>query len=163
MNTETVIATLSVIMAFLGACLVVVTGYLGYLTCTLEKRIREFVTQEVNQRSSGLHANVEARLGLVDVAVEALCSMKTSPDADEITEELYFLRHISRLTSRDAGEINMALGALEAGGPSLQYLLPYVERIRSVGNWPHECEITFDRILRKMRNAAIARNGEGSK
>ena len=141
-------------MTFLGVVLTIVTGYLAYLGATLERRVRESMICFVEEKNREMRDLVDARLSLVDIAVEAVCSVRMDRQGKEVESELYFLRHLSRLASNDPVEIDKALGALEAAGETVQHLLPYVERIRNKSNWPQECKVKFEKILRKRIESA---------
>ena len=157
MTAEMSISILSVVMTVLGVALTVVTTYLGYLAVTLESRILKKVGEQAIARHQKLSDVLDARLALVDVAVESLCSSEQG-----VRTEIYFLRHLSRLVSTDATEIDKALGALEAGGKEVQHLLPYVERLKNHSNWPSEAMSRFERLLRKVREEARSTTKKGS-
>lgn len=151
---DTTISVLSMITAILGVSLTILTAYLTYVTYTLESRVKKSTEDFFSEKFSDLQRKVETRLSLVDVAVQALCGLTEEKDKEDTKNDMYFVRHMFRLCGNSRDEIMKSLLAFEAAGKEVWHFIPYVERIRSMGKWPTDCETEFERILQGMRRSS---------
>lgn len=149
MTVEQTLGVLAVVVALLTAGVTALGGYLGYLTHTLEGRLRAEMDRRLVAERTRLDRGVAARLALLDAALEVMASGEVEKGR---RDSLYLLRHVARLGSSDHEEIRKSLRALEGAGAQAEPLLAYVERLRVTSEWPNDCETAFEELLRAARD-----------
>lgn len=149
MTIEQILQLLAVVISVLTIGLTALGGYLGYLTHTLEGRLRTQMERRLSDEGIRLDKRVAARLALLDAALDVMAIGERNEQRREL---LYLLRHVARLGSGDDQEVRKSLAALEAVGELADSLLPYVERVRAASDWAPDCETMFEDLLRTARS-----------
>jgi len=154
MTLEQTLGIIGLLVTILAIGVTVLGGYVGYLTHTLQGRLEERVDRRLEEDRSLFGKQIAARLALIDASFDLLAGGEVDEGR---RSQLYLMRHVARLASGDPQEIRLALRALEGAGAELDPLLAYVERVRSVADWPSDCHEAFERLLRAARDRHSSR------
>ena len=151
LQTADILKLISIIVAILAVGLSVIGLYLGYVSFTLNKRIRECVDRELSATLHPIQQRLHIRLELIDAVMQTMLTMDSEEARGHVYHtRVYALQHVLRLTTGDEADMCKALAALKGLGTEAAYLVPYVERIRAVAGWPPCVETQYRQFLGRL-------------
>lgn len=157
MNESQFLNHYSIILTILTFAITVLSGYVGYLSVNLKKRIKSEILDDIDQAINKTEDNLQLRVWIIDKIINSAISTinENIKEPSDSRNQLYALSHLIRLTSKDEEDQIKSLNAFEQLGKSVYYLIPYIERIRNNSSWSVNVEQHYKKFLETIENRAI--------